>query len=120
VEYCTVYGPGVSGNLFADSFIDIKGCFAIVRHNTFTQGGNSTISRGVMIVSRQNAGVADEFTAHDNYVHDNTFNITDTTYIGYAYTGAVDIYMWNNTRVPETGLTYSNYITESQPAGYVP
>jgi hypothetical protein len=120
IENCTVYGPGVSGNLFADSFVDIKGCRAIVRNNNFIQGGNSTITRSVMIVSRQNAGVPDAYTARDNYVHDNTFNINPDTYIGFSYTGSENIHMWNNERVPAEGLTYTSRIIQSQPADYTP
>ncbi len=119
-EYCVVRGPGVSGNNYADSHFDIKGCWAIIRYCTFYQDGNTTIEQSGMIVPRQNAGVPAQFTAHDNYIHDNTFYIASNTYILKANSGSENIYAWNNTKIPNSGNFYSSRITKSAPAGYDP
>ncbi len=119
-ENCVVRGPGVSGNNYADSHFDIKGCWAIIRYCTFYQDGNTTIEQSGMIVPRQSAGVSDEYTAHDNYIHDNTFYIASNTYVLKANSGSVNIYAWNNTKIPNSGNIYSSRITESVPPGYNP
>ncbi|MDK8179853.1 right-handed parallel beta-helix repeat-containing protein [Paenibacillus sp. UMB4589-SE434] len=43
VENCTFYGEGISGDNYADSFIDIKGNNAIIRGNVGYQSNNSNI-----------------------------------------------------------------------------
>lgn len=119
-ENCIVRGPGVSGNNYADSHFDIKGCWAIIRYCTFYQDGNTTIEQSGMIVPRQNAGVPDQYTAHDNYIHDNTFYIASNTYVLKANSGSVNTYAWNNTKIPNSGNMYSSRITQSVPPGYNP
>ena len=119
-ENCVVRGTGVSGNHFADSHFDIKGCWAIIRYCAFYQDGNGSITQSGMIVPRQNAGVEDEYTAHDNYIHDNTFYLENETYVLKANSGSVNTYAWNNTKIPNSGNIYSSRITESVPPGYNP
>lgn len=119
-EYCVVRGPGVSGNNYADSHFDIKGCWAIIRYCTFYQDDNTTIEQSGMIVPRQSAGVPDQYTAHDNYIHDNIFYLLSVTYVLKANSGSVNTYAWNNTKIPNDGNIYSSRITEAVPEGYTP
>ncbi|MCG8480760.1 MAG: hypothetical protein MI724_16830 [Spirochaetales bacterium] len=120
VENNVIYGSGVSGNNFADSHIDIKGSWAVVRYNTFYQSGNANIARAIMIVSRQSAGVPARYTAHDNYVHGNTFHLESAVELVVANSGSSDIYAWDNTKVPDTGSFYNSRVTQSIPSGYDP
>lgn len=43
VENCTFYGDGISGQNYADSFIDVKGNEAVIRNNVGYQDNNSSI-----------------------------------------------------------------------------
>ena len=60
VENCIIYGSGVdqSSASYNDSNIDIKGNTTIIRCNEIYQSNNSDIDQAIMIVDRQNAGVA--------------------------------------------------------------
>ncbi len=120
VENNVIYGSGVSGNNYADSHIDIKGSWAVVRYNTFYQSGNANIARAVMIVPRQSAGVDAQYTAHDNYIHDNTFHLESSVELVVANSGSADIYAWDNTKVPNTGSFYNSRVIQSIPPGYDP
>lgn len=119
VEYSVIYGTGISGNNFADSHIDIKGYETIIRYNTFYQNENENIERAIMIVPRISAGVDAEYTAHDNYIHDNVFYLEDEDVeIAVANSGAEDNYAWDNVRDPADGNWYNSRITEEEPEGY--
>ncbi|SEF53336.1 right-handed parallel beta-helix repeat-containing protein [Paenibacillus sp. UNC499MF] len=43
VENCVFNGTGISGENYADSFIDVKGNNAVIRNNTGSRNGNSII-----------------------------------------------------------------------------
>lgn len=119
VENCIIYGSGVSGNNFADSHIDIKGNTARIRCNTFYQSNNSTIERAIMIVPRTNAGVANNLTAKNNYIHDNTFYLDQNSVeVVFTYGDSENTYAWDNTRIPNSGNYYQGDITNSAPGGY--
>lgn len=49
VENCTFIGDGISGENYADSFIDIKGNHSIIRGNKFYRNNNVKILDGVQI-----------------------------------------------------------------------
>ncbi|MDC7224605.1 MAG: PKD domain-containing protein [Spirochaetales bacterium] len=119
VEYCTIYGSGVSGNNFADSHMDIKGYETIIRYNDFYQEENENILRSIMVVPRISSGVDAEYTAHDIYLHDNTFTLyTDDVEVAVANSGSEDIYAWDNTRDSAEGNYYNSLILEEVPEGY--
>ena len=73
IEDCIMYGDGMSGENYADSFVDISGNGCIVRNNTCYQDGNSII--------------VDAFQVHiilsewgfDNQVYGNTCYFDDQT-----------------------------------------
>lgn len=117
VENCIIRGSGISGANFADSHLDIKGTFTQIRNNTFYQDGNSGIARSIMIVPRQGAGVAQQYTAHDNYIYGNTFELNSSgVEIAVANNGSEDIYAWNNTRIPSDGDFYNSRINDFEPS----
>lgn len=119
VENCIIRGSGISSVNFADSNMDIKGTHAKIRCNTFYQDGNTTIEQAIMIVPRQNAGVPQQYTAHHNYIHDNTFYMSENAVeILVANNGSQNNHGWNNTRQPSSGNYYNSRITQSRPSGY--
>lgn len=119
IENCTIYGSGVSGENFADSFIDIKANKTVVRCNTFIQEGNTTIDWGIMIVDRSNSGVATELTANDNYIHDNTFDLDETDIkMVQANSRTEGTYAWDNVNLLANGDDYNGRVIESIPSDY--
>ncbi|WP_172665944.1 BACON domain-containing protein [Flammeovirga sp. OC4] len=117
IENCIIRGSGISGSNFADSHLDIKGTYSKIRNNTFYQDGNSKIARSIMVVPRQGAGVPQEFTAHDNYIYGNTFDLNSSgVEVAVANSGSEDNYAWNNTRIPSTGNFYNNRINDFEPS----
>ncbi|MBB3700743.1 DNRLRE domain-containing protein [Flammeovirga yaeyamensis] len=117
VENCIIRGTGISGSNFADSHLDIKGTYTKIRNNTFYQDGNGTIDQSIMIVPRQSAGVAQQYTAHDNYIYGNTFELSSSgVEVAVANNGSEDIYAWNNTRIPSSGNYYNSRVNDFEPS----
>lgn len=113
VEYNTIDASGISGDNFADSFMDLKGVRTYVRYNTFNQNGESNITRGIAVHDR---GVA--LTGYDHVAHHNTFNFDNSVgNMMEAYGGTSEVYAVNNTRNP-SGDDYNSRITESCPSWY--
>ena len=98
----------------ADSFIDLKGTKAIVRHNTFNQNGNSRITKGVNIIDR-----AVDKSAHDHVIAFNTFNLGTTSVpMVRANRNTENIHVQDNTRSP-SGTNYGGYVlTGDLPSWY--
>ncbi len=95
VEDSDFYGGSISGENFADSFIDLKGITARVRNNRFYKQGNATVSRGVAIVERPEGP-----TAQDNWIYDNEFFMDNADgLMVHAYAGSGNC-AWDNTRNP--------------------
>ena len=96
IEDCTMYGGSISGENFADSFVDLKGDAGRVLSNTFYREGNEIVTRGVAIVERAKGP-----TATNNWVFGNLYHMSDATgLMVHAYAGS-DNYAWDNTRAPE-------------------
>ena len=96
IERCKIYGGAISGENFADSFIDLKGDRAQVRNNTFYKENNNTVTRGVAIVVRPEGP-----TATNNWIFDNVFHMNNSKgLMVHAYRGS-DNYAWHNTRDPD-------------------
>ncbi|PIB35740.1 hypothetical protein BFP72_10215 [Reichenbachiella sp. 5M10] len=113
VEYNTVDASGISGDNYADSFMDLKGIRTYVRYNTFNQNGEGNITRGIAVHDR---GV--ELSGYDHIAHHNTFNMDDADgNIMEAYGGTSEVYAVYNTRSP-SGDVYNSRITESCPSWY--
>lgn len=95
VEDCLFYGARISGENFADSFIDLKGVGAHVRNNRFYKQSNETVTRGVAIVHRSRGT-----TAEDNLIYGNQFFMNNSNgLMVHAYRGD-DNFAWDNTRIP--------------------
>jgi len=95
IENCAFYGAKISGENFADSFVDLKGVGAHVRNNRFHKQRNETVTRGVAIVYRRRGP-----TAERNWIYDNRFYLNNTNgLMVHAYRGDEN-YTWNNERFP--------------------
>jgi hypothetical protein len=113
-----IHGSGIAGIEYADSNIDIKGCTCDIYGNTFYQDGNSILAKSIAIVPRTTAGAPSQYTAQDNYIHDNTFNIDSGIVCVLVGSGSGTTYVLNNTKVPNSGKIYSGSVTQSAPPGY--
>lgn len=118
IENNIIHGAGISGANYADSHIDVKATDTIIRYNTFLQDDNSKVLRAIMIVPRQNAGVPDEFTAKDIYVHGNDFQLDSGVEGLVANSGSENIYGWDN--ITTGGEIHNSRVIESIPTGYDP
>ncbi len=108
VRYTKIYGGMISGENYADSFINLKGTFGRIYGCTFYRENNTLVTRGVAIVDRSSSissnnpdiSNAYDLTANNNWIWDNTFYLdaSDGVMV-HAYSG-YDNYAWNNTRDP--------------------
>ena len=115
VEYNEIVGTGISAEAYEDSFIDVKGARTIIRYNTFTQGNEPKILRGIAVIDRDV-----ELSSYEHVVHDNVFNMDDaTTPLVEAYSGTSDVYAFANRRNP-SGTLYNNRVIEGQAPFYSP
>ncbi|UXP32767.1 Ig-like domain-containing protein [Reichenbachiella agarivorans] len=113
VEYNTVHGQGISGDNYADSFIDLKGTRTYVRYNTFNQNNEPIITKGIAVTDR-----SVDLSGYDHVVHNNTFNMDGSTgNVLEAYSGTSNVYAFDNNRNP-SGDLYNNRVTESCPTWY--
>ncbi|MBP2000225.1 hypothetical protein J2Z69_001244 [Paenibacillus shirakamiensis] len=102
VENCTFHGQGISGENFADSFMDVKGSNAIIRNNVGYQEGNNVI--------------VDAFQLHEvvsgwgmnNTFSNNTLYLTNASaYVIGAYNNTTATAI-NNTRSPAGNMYKGN------------
>lgn len=100
----TFNGTGISGENYADSFIDVKGNDSKIYSNTFNRNSNSIIVDGIQVHEIVSGW------GYDNYIYDNTFNLdTSTPYVVNVVSGSA--YVSNNTRSP-SGNMYTGDYTE--------
>ena len=93
VEYCTMYGKGISGNNYADSFIDAKGNDAHIRFNKCYRQNND------IIVDCFQVHVQEEGAGQNNKFYGNTYYTNETeTYIITANKKEGIAYYYNNIR----------------------
>ncbi len=96
IENNVFYGKGISGEHYADSFIDLKGNTAIVRWNIFYRQNNSKIKDAVQV----HDVVKNGDWGYGNVIYGNVFFMdTENGYMVNAPTGSVRVY--ENTRIPE-------------------
>jgi Cellulose binding domain/Bacterial Ig domain/Right handed beta helix region len=113
IEKNTIYGTGISAAAFEDSFIDLKGVRTYVRFNTFNQGNEPKIKRGIAVIDRDRP-----LSSYEHVIHDNVFNMDDTTTpVLEEYSGTRDVYAYDNTRNP-AGALYSSGVIQSKPSWY--
>ncbi len=103
VENCIMDGTGISGENYADSFVDIQGNKCIIRNNTCYRNGNT------IIVDAFQLHVLADGWGFDNEVYDNTVYLDDSeAYILNGWDGTVKAY--NNTRIPEGNEYYGDCV----------
>lgn len=113
IQNNVIYGTGISAAAFEDSFIDLKGVRSYVRFNTFNQGSEPKILRGIAVLDRDRP-----LSGYEHVVHDNVFNMDDaTTPLLEAYSGTSEVYAYNNTRNP-AGVMYASSVIQAVPSWY--
>lgn len=71
IEGCTFIGDGISGENYADSFIDVKGNQAIIRNNKGYRNNNTNIVDAFQIhVQVEGWGIGNMFCNNDLYLDD--------------------------------------------------
>jgi hypothetical protein len=110
IEYCSVDASGLSGDNFADSFVDIKGSRTFLRFNTFLRNGESSLLKGVAIIDREV-----NLSADQNVIHDNVFDFDDDSSIVIVSAGGetTETIAFDNTKTPEDGELYSGDVSET-------
>ncbi len=99
VEGCTMYGSGMTGENYADSFVDIQGNGCIIRNNVCYQQENETI------VDAFQVHILVDGWGFDNQVYNNTCYFDNTT--SYILRGwDCGCTAQNNVRYPD-GNTYA-------------
>lgn len=97
IEDCIFDGTGISGQNYADSFLDIKGNGAIIRNNIGYRNGNS------IIVDAFQIHVQVEGWGEDNYFYGNTLYLdNEECYILNNVRGTATVY--NNIRSPKGNM----------------
>lgn len=110
IEDCTVDATGLSGENFADSFIDIKGSRTFVRFNTFNRNESHALKKGIAVIDREVTLSADQ-----NVIQDNVFNLDGDPSIKMVEAGdrTSETFAFNNTRDATGGSDYSGSISQS-------
>lgn len=105
IENCTFNGTGITGDHFADSFIDVKGNNAKIRNNTANRNGNSKILNAFEVHQQLDGwGLNADFS-------DNTLNLdTGMPYVINAASGTT-AKAHNNTRSPSGNMYKGNVTT---------
>jgi hypothetical protein len=97
----TFNGTGITGEHYADSFIDTKGNDALIQNNVFYRNNNAMIVDGIQIRTQLTGwGFRNEF--HDNVFHLDTVNVFGINLISGSAKAS------NNTRHPEGSLYRGN------------
>jgi hypothetical protein len=113
IEYNTIYGTGISLTAFEDSFIDLKGIRSYVRFNTFYQGSEPNVLRGIAVSNRDRP-----LSGYEHVIHNNVFNMDDALVpLVEAYSGTRDVHAYNNTRNP-IGVMYQSSVQQTVPSWY--
>jgi hypothetical protein len=110
IEDCTVDATGLSGQNFADNFIDLKGTRTYVRFNTFNQNGAIVLTKGVAVIDREV-----NLSAEQNVIHDDVFKFDNDSSIRMVEAGSrtTATIVYDNARVPSNGAQYSGGVTQS-------
>ncbi len=114
VEGCTIDASGISGDNFADSFIDLKGVRSYIRCNTFNRNGATNLTKGIAVIDRSVA-----LSSYEHAIHNNEFNMdVSGGNMLEGYSGTSNIYGWSNTRTPSGDNYGSSVITSCCPSWY--
>lgn len=100
VEYCTMYGRGISAANYADSFMDVKGNNAIIRFNNCYRQNNTNLIDAFQVHCVVNGW------GKDNVFYGNNFNADDDTQCAIVNAQEKDVcsarYYGNTRNVPGT------------------
>lgn len=108
VEGCTFDGAGMSGDNYADSFIDIKGNDVIVRNNIGYRNGNTLLTDAFQLNKN------DDIWGQNAQIYGNTVYLDDAEgYIANGWSCAAAV--GNNVRIPEGNTYHGNLLTEVLP-----
>ncbi len=108
IENNIFYGEGISGEHYADSFIDLKGNSAVVRWNIFYRQGNSKIKDAIQV----HDVVKNGDWGYGNRIYGNVFFMdTKSGYMVNVSSGSA--YVRENMRVPE-GNDYKGIIRKEE------
>lgn len=105
VEDCTMNGTGITGEHYADSFMDVKGNNAIIRNNTCNRNNNSNI-KDAFQGSVQLSG-----WGKNNDFYGNVVNLNNSTGYVIKLSSGATAKASNNTRTP-SGNMYSGSVTQ--------
>lgn len=107
VEYCTFYGEGMSGENYADSFVDAQGNDSIIRYNTGYRLQNPNVTSAFQYhVLIDGWGQNNQFYGNSLYLDDSSIYILD----GWDATN----YCYDNTLMNSTGnVCHGDYIDHS-------
>ncbi len=102
VDSCTFQGEGISGENYADSFIDVKGNYNLITNCFGDRMGNENILDAI-----QTHQIVDGFGI-DNLIHNNKFHLDSSgAYLLNASSGSAVVY--DNQRIPEGNMYKGNY-----------
>ena len=110
VEYCVFDGLGISGEHYADSFIDVKGVNSVVHHNLAYRNGNSKILDAFQVRVMPGAYAS----GYNNEFHSNTIDLDACSgYLLRAMSGTTRTTAYANVRVGG-GKLYNSYVNALQ------
>ena len=98
IEHNIVHAEGISGQNYADAFIDLKGVKGVVRYNIFHRDNAHHLQKGVAIIKRPTPGTdSGPMSSYEHVIHDNTFYMNGMAHpIVHAHSGTHGIYAFNN------------------------
>ena len=110
VEFCAFDGRGMSGEHYADSFIDVKGVNSVIHHNLGVRHANSKIVDAFQV--RVMPGVYP--SGYNNEFHSNIMDLdTCPGYLVRAMSGTSRTTAYANVRVGG-GKLYNSYVNAMQ------
>jgi len=117
IEHNVVDATGLSGQGYADSFIDLKGTRTYVRYNVFYRNNADKLAKAIAIVKRPLPW--GDMSTYEHVIHDNIFHLDDSGIdVVHAYSGFRDIYAFNN--LPADGPIADGIYTTCCPPWYTP
>lgn len=103
IENCIMDGTGISGQNYADSFVDVKGNNTIVRNNTCYRNKNSIITDAFQVHNQLDSW------GQNNFFYDNALYLDDqSSYIVNASQSNTSAEAKNNVRYPDGNMYIGN------------
>ena len=117
IEHNVIDATGISGQGYADSFIDLKGTRTYVRYNTFYRNNAPELNKAIAVVPRPTPG--NIMSTYEHVIHDNVFHLDDSGIpMVHAYSGFRDVYAFNN--LPIDGSIADGVYKTCCPSWYTP